>query len=74
MDLTMKTTEELLKIAGEGGGLVLNGGKRTTDELALIAGAAKRSGATIIFRNMAVRKTESLLKIAKAGKGRVIFE
>ena len=74
MGLGMKTTDELVKIATAGGGFVLEAGRRTTDELVKIADAAKRSGATVIFRNMAVRKTDDLARIAAAGKGRVIFE
>jgi len=74
MDLGVKTTDELIKIAAAGGGFVLGVGRRTTDELARIAGAARRSGATVIFRNVAVRKTDDLAKIAAAGKGSVIFE
>lgn len=71
MGLSMKTTDELIMIANAGGGFVL---EATTDELAKIAAAAKRSGATLIFKNMAVRKTDALTKIAAAGKGHVIFE
>jgi len=74
MGMSVKKTEELLKIASVGGGLVLQAGRRTTDELAKIAAAAKRSGTTVIFRDMSVRKTESLTRIAAAGKGHVIFE
>ena len=74
MGLGTKKTEDLIKIASAGGGLAMEGGRRTTDELAKIAAAAKRSGATVIFRNMAVRKTEDLVRIAAAGKGHVIFD
>jgi DNA replication protein len=74
MNLSIKTTDELAKIAAAGGGLVIEAGRRTTDELISIAAAAKRSGATVVFRNMAVRKTDALMKIAGAGKGKVIFE
>lgn len=74
MSLSMKTTDELVKIASSGGGLVVEVGRRTTDELIRISAAAKQSGATVIFRNMATRKTDALMKIAAAGKGRVIFE
>jgi hypothetical protein len=72
--LAMKTTDELIKIAASGGGLIFEAGKRTTDELANIAAAARRSGATVIFRNSAIRKTDSLVRIAVAGKGHVFFE
>lgn len=74
MGMSVKKTEELIKIAGAGGGLVLQAGRRTTDELVKIAAAAKRSGTMVILRDMSVRKTESLIRIAAAGKGHVIFE
>ncbi len=74
MGFSMKTTDELFKIVAAGGGLVLEAGRRTTDELIGISAAAKRSGAIVVFRNMAMRKTDSLVKIAAAGKGKVIFE
>jgi hypothetical protein len=74
MSLSMRTTDELIKIATAGGGLVLEAGRRPTDELARIAAAAKRSGASMIFRHVAARKTEDLVRIAAAGKGTVIFE
>ena len=74
MSLSMKTTDELIKIATAGGGFVLEAGRRTTEELVRIASAARHSGATVIFKNMAVRKTNDLAKIASAGKGRIIFE
>ena len=74
MSLSMRTTEELVRIVNAGGGLVLEVTRRPTDELAKIAAAAKRSGATVIFRHVATRKTDDLAKIAAAGKGVVIFE
>jgi hypothetical protein len=74
MGFHLKTTDELVRIAKAGGGLVLEGGRRTTDELAKIAEAAKRSSSLVIFRGVALRKTEALEKIAAAGKGHIIFE
>lgn len=74
MSFRMKTTDELVVIATAGGGFVLEADRRTTEELVRIASAARHSGATVILKNMAVRKTNDLAKIAAAGKGRVIFE
>jgi DNA replication protein len=70
----MKTTDELVRIASAGGGFVVEAGRRTTEELVKISAAARQSGATVVFRNMGIRKTEALLKIAAAGKGKVVFE
>lgn len=74
MGLSTKTTDDLVEVAKAGGGFVLDVGRRNTDELVRIAAAARKSGSTIIFRKIAVRKNESLIKIAAAGKGHVIFE
>lgn len=73
MGFNMKKTDELVQIASAGGGLVLEAGRRTTDELIKIAAAARQAGAIIVFKNMALRKTAALVKIAAAGKGKVIF-
>jgi hypothetical protein len=70
----MRTTDELVKIAAAGAGFVIEARRRSTDELAKIAAAAKRSGATVVFRNMTMRKMDALTKIAAAGKGHVIFD
>jgi hypothetical protein len=74
MGFSLKTTDELIEIARAGGGFVLEVGRRNTDELVRIAAAARKSGSTVVFRKMATRKQESLMKIAEAGKGHVIFE
>ena len=74
MSLSMRTTDELVKIATAGAGFVIEARRRSTDELANIAAAAKRSGATVIFRNMTMRKMDALTRIGAAGKGHVIFE
>jgi len=74
MGFNLKTTDELVELAKAGGGFVLEVGKRNTDELVRIAEAARKSGSTVTFRKISVRKNESLTKIAAAGKGHVIFE
>ncbi|HID29088.1 MAG TPA: hypothetical protein EYP19_03690 [Desulfobacterales bacterium] len=74
MGFNLKTTDELVELAKAGGGFVLEVGKRNTDELVRIAEAARKSRSTVIFRKIGVRKNASLMKIAAAGKGHVIFE
>jgi hypothetical protein len=74
MGFSMKTTDELVSIVAAGGGLVFDPGRRSTEELIRISTAAKRGGATVVFKNMALRKTDALLKIAAAGRGNVIFD
>jgi len=74
MGLSMKTTDELIELVRAGGGLVLDAGRRSTDELVRIVTAARKSGSTIILRKVALRKNEALMRISEAGKGHVIFE
>ena len=74
MGLSMKTTEELVGLAKAGAGFVLDAGRRSSEELIRIVAAARKSGATIILRKVALRKNEALMRIAEAGKGHVIFE
>jgi hypothetical protein len=74
MGFSARTTDELIELTKAGAGFVLDVGRRNTDELVRIAAAARKSGSTIIFRKVGFRKNESLMKIAMAGKGHVLFE
>jgi hypothetical protein len=67
-----RSTEDLIRIAGAGGGFVLDAGNRTTDDLIRIAAATGR--APIHLRGMNHFSTDDLIKICAAGKGTVVFE
>ena len=70
----VKRTDDLVRIAAAGGGLVINGNMRRTDELVRIAAAASRHGARLRLKGLTIRPVEELIKIAAAGKGSVIFD
>jgi len=52
-----RTTDELMQIAASGGGFTINGGTRSVDDLARIAGRAGSSGARVTFTNMSTIAT-----------------
>jgi hypothetical protein len=68
------STDDLVKIAGVGGGLTLDAGNKSKDELVQIATAAAMSDAGVTFRNVTALAADDLLEIAKAGDGCIAFE
>ena len=70
----MKTTDNLVKIVSNGGGIRIDGEKRTSDSLVKIAKAARQGQVNLQIYNVDNKTTDLLVKIAKAGEGRVIFE
>jgi hypothetical protein len=68
------STDDLVKIADVGGGLTLDAGNKSKDELVKIAAAAAMSDAGVTFRNVTALAVDDLLEIAKAGDGCVSFE
>jgi DNA replication protein len=73
-EIMAKTTEQLVKIASAGGGMILDATAKTTDQLVRIASASSQSGAKIIIANINSKTTDQLVKIASAGEGNVIFD
>ena len=65
--------EDVLRIALAGGGMDMHASNRTTAELIRIALAASTRGTRLIFRGLADRQTDDLVRIALAGKGTVLF-
>ena len=61
-----RSTEDLIRIAGAGGGFVLDAGNRTTDDLIRIAAAAGR--VPIHLRGMNHFSTDDLIKIVPQAK------
>ena len=68
------STDDLVKIAGVGGGLTLDAGNKSKDELIQIATAAAMSDAGVTFRNVTALAVDDLVEIARAGDGLVTFE
>lgn len=69
----MKTTDDIVRIVANSGGVIVDASK-TTDDLVRIAANAAKSGATIIVRGAGSKTTDDLVRIAANGKGRVILE
>jgi hypothetical protein len=69
-----KMTPQIGEIVAAGGGVILDAGSKTRPQLVEIAAEAARSGATVILRNVGNKLTSQLVDIARAGKGKVIFE
>ena len=69
-----RSTDDLVKIAAAGGGLILDGETKSTDELIQIASAAAESEGLVTISNVGEKNTDELIQIAAAGDGSVIFE
>lgn len=73
MSFEARPTNDLIRIASAGGGIVLDAAARPTDDLIRIASAAS-NGARVHFRGMAARPADDLIRIGSAGRGAVSFE
>ena len=69
-----RTVDEIVRIAGAGGGFRMDVRSRRTDDLWRIATAAAKKGSRIIFEGLEARTTDELWRIAKAGEGCIAFE
>jgi DNA replication protein len=68
------STDDFAKILEAGGGLTLDAGTKSKDELVQIATAAAGSEAGVIFRNVTALAVDDLVEIAAAGDGCITFE
>ena len=70
----IQSVENLGEVAMAGGGLALDCTRFSVEELVRIAMAARGSGARLELSNcLGLRPLDDVLRIAKAGKGVVIF-
>jgi len=67
-------TEDLIRIVAAGGGMRLDGSKRSTDELVSIAAAASMRTSRLTLTGLDGRTTDELVRIAAAGNGSVFFD
>jgi hypothetical protein len=67
-------TDDLVRIARAGGGFRLNASARKTEDLILIASAAKNGECNVVLIGMNARISEDIVKIAEAGRGHISFE
>jgi hypothetical protein len=66
-----RTTEDLIKIAAMGGGLVLDASGRDANDLMRIAAV---SSTTLYLKNCGGIETTNLMLISAAGSGHVVIE
>jgi hypothetical protein len=69
----MKSTDDLVKIASFGGGMIIDSSK-SVDDLVKIASFAAGSRSRITIKNAKIIPTDDLVKIASFGKGAVVFD
>ena len=70
----MRPTDDLTRIAEQGGGFTISAKLYTVNDLSTIAAAASRGGARIHVTDAKKMAVNDLTKIATAGKGSVIFD
>ncbi|MDE9496099.1 hypothetical protein KKJ09_21695 [Xenorhabdus bovienii] len=74
-----KTTDQLVRIASAGGGIIIRASEKNTDQFVIIATAMANSPyeikPTLTLLGAGYEKnTDQLVRIAEAGKGCVVFE
>jgi hypothetical protein len=68
----MRTTDELIRIAANGGGMDFKAAALPTDDLVKIASSASAKS-TIIMRGLGGRSTDDLARISASSRGSVIL-
>lgn len=72
--MTKFGANQVLKIIAEGGGCILDTEDFSNEQLIEIAEAALQHEVTVIFRNAKILSVDQLRRVAKYGRGRVIFD
>ena len=70
----MKTTTEMTTILSSGANLTIDGSKKTTTEITMLATTAKRFGGHLTVRNVGGKTTTELSTIGGAGKNHVTLD
>jgi hypothetical protein len=74
MSFSTRSIEDLARIVMTGGGLRMDAGAMSTDDLARLAMLAKGSGARLTLTGMSHRAIDDLARIGMVGKPHVVFE
>ncbi len=69
-----KMTEQIVQVILAGGGVSVDAQTKMTEHLLEIASAAAEAGTPVVLRNANSKMTAELVEIARAGKGKVLFE
>lgn len=64
---------EIVRIVAAGGGFLMDGSNRSTEDLVRIAAASRSRGARLQIAGLEHRPTLELVRIAAAGSGNVVF-
>jgi predicted kinase len=68
-----KNIDQILRIIRAGGGVTFDASVKNPARLEEVAKAAAKAGVTVTMLNLGDRQTEKLERIARAGRGRVVF-
>jgi aspartokinase len=71
--MVTKTTDDLVRIASFGGGVIIDS-TRTTEDLVRIASYAANKGNRVVIKGADQKTTDDLVKIASFGRGTVVFD
>lgn len=74
MALKLMSVDDLMLIAGSGGGFRRSGALLSVDDLMKIATRAQQGGARVTFTGMKLKSVDDLKRIAVCGGGQVAFE
>ena len=72
--MSLKSINDLIKIAAAGGGMELEVSLKSTDDLIRIAAAAAVHKSPLVLTGLEMRSVNDLIRIAAAGKGAVHFK
>ena len=68
------TISDLQIIASRGGGMIIDAGQYTADDLMILASRAANGGGLVILRNAARLTTDNAMIIASRSQGKVILD
>jgi hypothetical protein len=68
------STDDLIKIVEVGGGLMLDGGSMSKEDLLRLAAAAGKFEAGVTLRNLTGTAVDDLVEISRASDGYVTFD
>jgi len=69
----VKNIDQIIRIIRAGGSVTFDASIRNPDRLEEVAQAAAKAGVTVTMLNLGDKRTEKLERIAKAGRGKVVF-
>lgn len=74
MNIEMRSTDELIRMADSGGNFAVAATGHTADDLLRVARAASRRQTKVTLSNLSHLSTDDLIRIGSVGKGCVVFQ